>query len=75
MRDHPGRADEIDQEINSQVAAITDVHDQRRTDLQACAPGLGDEVMIPLAEQRVLDEDNAARAQLARASKQQEGRQ
>ena len=35
----------------------------------------GDEVMIPLAEQRVLDEDNAARAQLARASKQQEGRQ
>ena len=35
--------------------------------------------MIPLAEQRVLDEDvdedNAARAQLVRASKQQEGRQ
>ena len=61
-RDNPERAREIDQEIDSQVAAISDLHDQRRTDLQTRAPGLGDEVMIPSAEQRVLDEDNAARA-------------
>ena len=74
-RDNPERAREIDQEIDSQVAAISDLHDQRRTDLQTRAPGLGDEVIIPSAEQRVLDEDNAARAQLAYASKQQEGQQ